>query len=110
MTADVLPLNRAHRTPEEENVRKSIRALLAWHGMTAEELADRIGMARTTMFKRLSTKPGPAKIWQLREVVDIARTFDVDLEQMISGTLQLPARPAPTSATNQYEKALQAVS
>lgn len=110
MTADVLAINRADRTPEEENVRKSIRALMAWSDMNVEELADRTGIPRTTMYKRLSTKPGPSKYFLLREVVDIARLFGVDVQDMVNGTVQLPARPAPTSATNQYEKALAAVS
>lgn len=89
MTADVLPLDRAKRTAEEERVRRSIRSLLGWNDMSLEELAEQIDMPRTTMFKRMSTKPGPGRSFYLREVIEVARVFRVDLQDLVDGTVSL---------------------
>lgn len=98
MTAEVLPLNRAGRTAEEEHVRKSVRSLLAWNDMSVDDLSERTGIPRATLYKRMSTKPGPARSWLMKEVVDIGRVFGVSVSDLIDGTVSL------TSATNRYRK------
>lgn len=105
MTADVLPIKGSRRTPEEEQVRRSIRALLGRHDMRVEDLAERIGMPRATIYKRLSTGRGPGQQFTLGEALALAHEFGVTVDDLAEGrTDHSVLAAAPASATNGYRK------
>lgn len=105
MTADVLPLHGARRTPEEDQARRSVKALLARHEMKVEELAEATGMTRSTLFKRLSPRTGPGQSFTLGEAIAVARVFGVSVDDLTAGrTDHSVLQDSPTSATNRYRK------
>lgn len=103
MTADVLPLKGSRRTPEEEQVRRSIKSLLGRWDMKVEDLAERIAMPRTTIYKRLSTGRGPGQQFTLGEALAVAAVFGVTVDDLAAGRTDHSVLQEPvTSATNRY--------
>ena len=85
MTADVLPLNGARRTAEEDQARRSVKALLARHEIKVEELAELAGMTRTTLFKRLSPRASSGQSFTLGEILAVAKVFGVTVDDLTAG-------------------------
>ena len=105
MTADVLPIKGSRRTPEEEQVRRSIKALLGRWDMRVEDLAELLGMPRATIYKRLSTGRGPGQQFTLSEGLAIAAVFGVTVDDLAAGrTDHSVLAERPTSTTNGYRK------
>lgn len=105
MTADVLPLHGARRSAEEDEARRSVKALLARHEMKVDELAELAGMTRTTLFKRLSPRASSGQSFTLGEIVAVAKVFGVSVDDLTHGRTDHSVLPAAaTSATNGYRK------
>ena len=103
MTADVLPLHGARRTAEEEQARRSVKALLARHEMKVEELAERVGITRTTIYKRLSPRTGSGQSFTLGEAIAVARLFGVTVDDLTAGrTDHSVLQEGATSGTHRY--------
>lgn len=101
MTADVIQLHGS-RDDYEDQVRASIRAVMAARGLEVDDLAEMTGLSRSTLFGRFAGK-GTTRAFYAGEVRVIAEALGVSLEGIYTGRgLDLSRRP--TSTTNGYRK------
>lgn len=99
MTADVIQLHSS-RDDYEDQVRASIRAVMAARGLEVDDLAEMTGLSRSTLFGRFAGK-GATRAFYAGEVRVIAEALGVSLEGIYTGRgLDLSRRP--TSTTNGY--------
>lgn len=101
MTADVIQLHSS-RDDYEDQVRASIRAVMAARGLEVDDLAEMTGLSRSTLFGRFAGR-GATRAFYAGEVRVIAEALGVPIEGIFSGRLDLSAR-RPTSTTNGYRK------
>ncbi len=83
----------------DDTIRRTVRALMHGRGLKVEDLADGIGMQRSTLYRRLSGN-GRKQAFAAGEVADIAAFFGVpvgDLYDGLGGRFTPPAAPS-TSA------------
>jgi hypothetical protein len=68
----------------DETVRRSVRALIQGRGVDKDEVARSIGMARTTLYRRLSNY-GSTQAFSAGEAALIARYFDIPVSSLFDG-------------------------
>lgn len=98
MTAEVLQMpDRSGRTNDQ--VRRSVRALLSGNGMKVEELAEAVGMPASTLYSRLAAR-GHRKPFSIGETDAIAHVFGVQVQDLVDGKVTLTG--AGSSDTHRY--------
>jgi transcriptional regulator with XRE-family HTH domain len=88
MTAEIVSFGSARAAQANDQVRDSIRALLRACHLRVEDLADMAGMASSTMYQRLAGK-GNRKVFPIGDVAAIADVFEVSVENLLTGQLDL---------------------
>lgn len=99
MTADVIQLHSS-RDDYEDQVRASIRAVMAARGLEVDDLAEMTGLSRSTLFGRFAGK-GATRAFYAGEVRIIAEALGVSLEGIYTGRLDLSVR-GRSSDTHRY--------
>lgn len=98
MTADVVPLRRRSRSEYEDQVRASIRALMAGLDVGMEQLAEMTGFSMTTLYSRFAAS-GSRRAFSAGEVAVIAEAMGVPIEAIYSGRIDVSQLPeTPTGA------------
>lgn len=84
MTAEPILVGTPRGAQADETVRRSIKALIHARGLDKREVADAVGMTRTTLYRRLAGH-GSNQPFTAGEVAALADYFDVEIEALFSG-------------------------
>lgn len=92
MTADVTPLAQ-RRVGDDANdtVRQTIRAAMAGQGIKAEDLAPRVGMSGSTLYRKLGAR-GSVATFSVGEVAEIAAALGMEIADLFAGRLTISLR------------------
>lgn len=73
--------------------------------MKVEELAERVGITRTTIYKRLSPRTGSGQSFTLGEILAVADVFGVTVDDLTHGrTDHSVLKGVASSDTHRYRK------
>lgn len=88
MTANVVPLASRRLGEADDVVRATIRANLAARDLHMDELAAAIGMSRSTMYRRLTSR-GHTAAFTAGEVAAVALALDVPIGDLFEGRVSV---------------------
>lgn len=77
---DVVP----HGADADDTIRNSVWALSRGRGISVDQMAEGIGMPRTTLYRKLTAR-GRKTAFAAGEVADLARYFRVPVAELFSG-------------------------
>jgi transcriptional regulator with XRE-family HTH domain len=88
MTANVVPLASRRIGEADDVVRATIRANLAARSLHMDELAGAIGMSRSTMYRRLTSR-GHVAAFTAGELAAVAQALDVPIADLFEGRVSV---------------------
>jgi uncharacterized protein YdbL (DUF1318 family) len=68
-------------TSPDETISRTVKAYMAFIGMAAPDLAERIGLSRTALYNRLANETP----WSADEVAHAATALDIPIAVLYSG-------------------------
>lgn len=83
--------------PVDDNIRRSVRALMGWHNLDMADIAKAMKVSAATAERRLALTPGKGRVFYAREVQALSEYFGQPVESFHKGTV-VPAESFLTAA------------